>query len=74
MHHHILRFVLLRALITILLVGGLGVLDQKNDFRESSIIFRVTYVKLDEKEFCLQKQGTLRKWNENVEIFCSCFS
>ena len=40
-YYHILRFVFLRGLTTISLVGGLGVEDQQNGFREASILFHV---------------------------------
>jgi DNA replicative helicase MCM subunit Mcm2 (Cdc46/Mcm family) len=42
-HHNILRFLFLRGLITILLIGGLGVEDQQNGFREVSVSTLLTY-------------------------------
>jgi hypothetical protein len=41
-HHNILRFRFLR-LITILLIGGMGVEDQHNGFREVSVSTLLTY-------------------------------
>ena len=42
-HHKILRFLFLSGVITILLVGGLGVGDKQNGFREVSISGLLTY-------------------------------
>jgi hypothetical protein len=41
--HNILRFLFLRGLITILLLAGLCVGDQQNDFREISVSVLLTY-------------------------------
>jgi hypothetical protein len=40
-HHHILRFLSVRGLTTILLVSGLGVEDKQNSFREVPILLHV---------------------------------
>jgi hypothetical protein len=42
-HQNILRVLFLRGLMTILLVGGLGVEDQQDGFREVSISVLLTY-------------------------------
>jgi len=42
-HQNTLRFLFLLGLMTILLVGGLGVEDQQNGFREVSVSILMTY-------------------------------
>jgi hypothetical protein len=43
-HHHILRFLSVHGLTTILLVGGLGVEDQQSSFHEAPILLHVIFL------------------------------
>jgi hypothetical protein len=67
-HQHVLRFPFVRGLTTILLVGGLGVEDQRNLFREVLLLLLVTdFCGVPPKrKFTFESQN----WKEKSEVLC----
>ena len=69
-HHHIFRFLVVRDLTIILLVGGLGVGDQKNYLCEVPILFSSTpFCEMwPKRESSDQSQEHSKNWKIKFEI------